>query len=49
MHIDGRPPKLAEVYAIGDNCYVSGLDLSWANLGIGDVLVTPGAVLLNTG
>lgn len=44
-----QAPRLDKVWATGDNIYVSGLDMSWNNFRIGDLLVTPGAVIVNTG
>jgi len=44
-----QPPRLEEVWVTGDNIYVSGLDMSWSNFHIGDLLVTPDAVIVNTG
>jgi hypothetical protein len=44
-----RAPRLEEVWVTGDNIYVSGLDMSWNNFRIGDLLVMPGAVIVNTG
>eukprot|EP00929_Paragymnodinium_shiwhaense_P014201 TRINITY_DN122095_c0_g1_i1.p1 TRINITY_DN122095_c0_g1~~TRINITY_DN122095_c0_g1_i1.p1 ORF type:complete len:365 (-),score=42.69 TRINITY_DN122095_c0_g1_i1:170-1264(-) len=44
-----RPPRLEVVWATGDNVYVSGLDMSWNNFHIGDLLVMPNAVIVNTG
>jgi len=43
------PPRLESVWITGDNVYVSGLDMSWNNFRIGDVLEMAGAVILNTG
>jgi hypothetical protein len=37
------------VWITGDNIYVSGLDLTWDNFQIGDLLVLPDIVLVNTG
>jgi len=37
------------VWVTGDNIYVSGLDMSWSNFHIGDLLVMPNAVIVNTG
>mmetsp|Transcript_87605 Transcript_87605/g.165143 ORF Transcript_87605/g.165143 Transcript_87605/m.165143 type:complete len:373 (-) Transcript_87605:142-1260(-) len=44
-----QAPRVEKVWATGDNVYVSGLDMSWSNFHIGDLLVTPGAVVVNTG
>jgi len=44
-----EPPRLEEVWVTGDNIYVSGLDMSWSNFHIGDLLVMPNAVIVNTG
>ena len=50
-------PRVAEPWATGDNVYVSGLDLSWQNFGVGDLLVVGGGedgggdftAIINTG
>lgn len=39
----------SEVWCTGDNMYLQGMDMSWDNFHIGDLLVTPQAVILNTG
>jgi hypothetical protein len=39
----------SQVWCTGDNMYVEGIDLSWDNFGVGDLLVTPEVVVLNTG
>jgi len=44
-----QPPRLEEVWVTGDNIYVSGLDISWSNFRIGDLLAMPDAVVVNTG
>lgn len=44
-----QAPRVEKVWATGDNVYVCGLDMSWSNFHIGDLLVTPGAVIVNTG
>lgn len=42
-------PRKDSVWATGDNIYVTGIDMSWSNFHIGDLLVLPGAVVVNTG
>lgn len=42
-------PRIEKVWATGDNVYVSGLDMSWSNFHIGDLLVLPEAVIVNSG
>lgn len=42
-------PRTDSVWATGDNIYVTGMDMSWNNFHIGDLLVMPGAVVVNTG
>lgn len=44
-----QAPRLEEIWVTGDNVYVSGLDMSWNNFGAGDLLVTPGAAIVNSG
>jgi len=44
-----RAPRLEKVWVTGDNVYVSGLDMSWYNFRVGDLLVMPNAVVVNTG
>ena len=42
------PPR--STWVTGDNIYVSGLDMSWENFKIGDLLVMEsGVVIVNTG
>eukprot|EP00930_Biecheleria_cincta_P064383 TRINITY_DN49966_c0_g1_i1.p1 TRINITY_DN49966_c0_g1~~TRINITY_DN49966_c0_g1_i1.p1 ORF type:complete len:380 (+),score=45.94 TRINITY_DN49966_c0_g1_i1:104-1141(+) len=42
-------PRVKEVWATGDNLYISGIDMSWNNFRIGDLLVFPSIVIINTG
>jgi hypothetical protein len=44
-----QAPRMDKVWATGDNIYVSGLDMSWSNFHIGDLLVMSNAVIVNTG
>lgn len=43
------PGSTAEVWAIGDNIYVTGLDMTWDNLCIGDILMISETAVVNTG
>lgn len=43
------PPRVKQVWATGDNIYLSGIDMSWHNFHIGDLLVFPSVVVVNTG
>eukprot|EP00928_Gymnodinium_smaydae_P013139 TRINITY_DN14796_c0_g2_i1.p1 TRINITY_DN14796_c0_g2~~TRINITY_DN14796_c0_g2_i1.p1 ORF type:complete len:424 (+),score=87.21 TRINITY_DN14796_c0_g2_i1:77-1348(+) len=42
-------PRLDQIWVTGDNMYVAGLDMSWENFGVGDLLVMANAVIINTG
>jgi len=44
-----QAPRLDEVWVTGDNVYAEGLDMSWHNFGVGDLLVLPGLVIVNSG
>lgn len=43
------PGSTSEAWAIGDNIYVTGLDMTWENLGIGDILMVSDTGIVNTG
>jgi len=42
-------PQTEEVWVTGDNVYISGIDMSWENFGIGDLLLFPHVAILNSG
>lgn len=43
------PGSTSEAWAIGDNIYVTGLDMTWENLCIGDILMVSDTGIVNTG
>jgi len=44
-----KSPRINKVWVTGDNVYIKNLDMSWYNFRIGDLLVMPNVIILNTG